>query len=69
MNSQAWVLASLWAEVGFALPLLVAISLVYAATRHELWPNILRRALRVFLWTSGLLLAMFVALQSCAARL
>ena len=34
---------------GFALPLAVAISLVYAASRHETWPLIFRHAVKLFL--------------------
>jgi len=32
----------------YALPLALAISLVYAASRHESWSRILPRAARVF---------------------
>jgi len=31
----------------FVLPLAIAISLVYAASRHESWPRILRHAARL----------------------
>lgn len=33
---------------GFVIPLAAAISLVYAASRHEAWPLILRHAGRLF---------------------
>lgn len=36
-----------WNVYWFLLPLVVAISLVYAASRHEAWPLILGHALRV----------------------
>lgn len=42
------------AEMGqrywYALPLLVAVSLVYAATRHEALPEILNHAWRFGMW-------------------
>ena len=40
----------------FAPPLILAISLVYAASRHESWPRIWRHAARLFLMISGILL-------------
>ena len=43
MNNNLW----------FALPLIVSVSLVYAATRHEDVAAILRHALRVAVWITG----------------
>jgi len=40
----------------YAVPLIVAISLVYAATRHELMAPILSHALRTAAWISGFML-------------
>lgn len=39
----------------FALPLILAISLVYAASRHEAWIRILRHAARLFVMITGVL--------------
>ncbi len=39
----------------YSLPLCAAISLVYAASRHESWRVILRQAGRIFLTMLGLL--------------
>ena len=41
----------------FILPLVVAISLVYAASRHESWSRIFQHALRLSLWITGILVA------------
>ncbi len=41
----------------FILPLVVAISLVYSASRHEAWPRIWKRALRLCIWIIGILIA------------
>jgi hypothetical protein len=41
----------------FILPLVVAISLVYAASRHEAWPRIWMHALRLCIWIIGILIA------------
>jgi len=46
----------------YALPLIVTVSLVYAATRHEEMGPILRHALRVGLWIVGFLAIGFVVL-------
>ncbi|WP_235963856.1 hypothetical protein [Tautonia rosea] len=39
----------------FAPPLILVISLVYAASRHEAWPLIFRHATRLFLMITGIL--------------
>jgi hypothetical protein len=39
------------------LPLVIAISLVYSASRHEPWPRIWWHSLRLSLWIMGLLVA------------
>ncbi len=38
------------------LPLVVAISLVYSASRHESWPLIWMRSLRLCLWILAVLI-------------
>ena len=37
------------------LPLVVAISLVYSASRHESWPRIWMHSFRLCLWILGIL--------------
>jgi len=39
------------------LPLVIAISLVYSASRHESWPRIWMHSIRLSLWILGLLVA------------
>lgn len=39
----------------FVLPLVVAISLVYTASRHESWRRIWTQSIRLFAWILGLL--------------
>jgi hypothetical protein len=46
----------------YALPLIVAVSLVYAATRHEEAVPILKHALRIGLWIVGFMAVVFVVL-------
>ena len=46
----------------YALPLIVSISLVYAATRHEHMRPILGHAVRVGGWIIGFLVIVFVLL-------
>ena len=38
------------------LPLVVVISLVYSASRHESWPRIWMLAMRLCLWILGILI-------------
>ena len=47
----------------YAVPLIVAISLVYAATRHELMGPILQHAWRVAMWIVGFMAVVFVVLM------
>ncbi len=56
------LLAAHVAQIWFALPLIVAISLVYAGTRHEDMGAILRHALRLGVWIVGFMVVVFVAL-------
>ena len=43
----------------FALPLIVSVSLVYAATRHEDVREILSHSLRVAIWIAGFMVLIF----------
>jgi thiamine transporter ThiT len=42
-------------EIWYALPLVVAVSLVYAATRHELMGPILVHAARLGIWIGAIM--------------
>ena len=53
----------------FAPPLVAAISLVYAASRHESWPVILRHALRIGLSIFGIMIATMAVLLMINTRL
>jgi hypothetical protein len=44
------------------LPLIVTISLVYGATRHELMRPILQNAFRFGIWVTGFMVALFAVL-------
>ncbi len=46
----------------FALPLIVAVSLVYAATRHELMGPILSHAVRIGVWIVGFMMMVLAVL-------
>ena len=47
----------------YALPLIVSVSLVYAATRHEEVGAILSHAFRVAIWITGFMLLVFGVLS------
>ena len=60
-----WWDGDLW----YALPLIIAVSLVYAATRHERLRPILLHAGRVALWIVGFMAVVFVVLGLISWRL
>ncbi|MCE9555629.1 MAG: hypothetical protein K8T91_19950 [Planctomycetes bacterium] len=43
----------------YALPLIVSVSLVYSATRHEQVKDIVQHAMRTAIWIFGFMLAVF----------
>ena len=47
------------AQIWYSLPLIVSISLVYAATRHERMAPILGHAVRLGLWIVGFMAVIF----------
>jgi len=55
----AWAINPLW----YALPLIVVVSLVYAATRHEDAGFILAHAIRIGVWIVGFMLTVFAVLS------
>ena len=60
------LLGTVYSRLWYAAPLIVAISLVYAATRHERpWP-ILEHAIRFGAWVIGFMLVIFVVLYVVA---
>jgi len=58
----ALMLAMHVAPIWYSLPLIVSISLVYSATRHEEAGPILRHALRLGLWITGFMAVVFALL-------
>jgi hypothetical protein len=49
-------------QLWYSLPLIVVVSLVYAATRHELMAPILRHAARSAMWFVGVMGAVLLLL-------
>lgn len=47
----------------YSVPLVIAVSLVYSATRYEEWPEIARHALKTGVTIVGLMLMIFGGLQ------
>jgi hypothetical protein len=55
---------SLWTvDLWYAIPAIIAVSLVYAATRHEQMRPILYHAGRVAVWITGFMVAISVVIQ------
>jgi hypothetical protein len=54
--AMTWRINDMW----YALPLIVAVSLVYSATRHEQLRPILHHALRVGIWIGGFMFVFFL---------
>jgi hypothetical protein len=50
------------AQLWYSIPLIVAVSLVYGATRHELWPPILYHAWHTAVWMLVFMGSIFVIL-------
>ena len=46
----------------YAVPLIVSVSLVYGATRHELMSHILNHAARAAIWIVGFIFIVFAVL-------
>jgi uncharacterized membrane protein YbhN (UPF0104 family) len=59
---RPFLLAAHMGDLWLALPLVIAISLVYSGTRYEDMHEILWRALRMGLWTVFFLVLFFVLL-------
>jgi uncharacterized membrane protein len=55
-------------DMWYALPLIVAVSLIYSATRHEQMRDIINGALRTGIWISGFMLALFLILFLMSSR-
>ena len=66
MNFLSFVcLASLWTmKIWYALPLVVAVSLVYAATRHEDMRPIFSHAARTGAWIIAFMAVIFALLYA-----
>jgi hypothetical protein len=62
MHAVPILLATEINDFWYALPLVVAVSLVYAATRHEAMSEIVRHATRVGGWIFGFMLVVFLVL-------
>jgi uncharacterized membrane protein len=56
-------------DMWYALPLIVAVSLVYSATRHEQMQPILSGAARFGIWIAGFMAVAFVILYLLVSRL
>lgn len=46
----------------YALPLIVVVSLVYGATRHETWPAILKHSWDTAVWIVGFMGVVFLVI-------
>jgi len=53
-------------QIWYAIPLIVAVSLVYAATRHELMGPILHHAVRAGVWIVSFMTVVFVVIYTIA---
>ncbi|HVX64568.1 MAG TPA: hypothetical protein VHC19_28360 [Pirellulales bacterium] len=53
----------------YALPLIVAVSVVYSATRHEAMEAILAGAVRIGAWIGGFMLVVFAVLFGVSSLL
>lgn len=56
-------------DLWYSVPLIVAVSLVYSATRHEAMEPILSGAVRIGAWITGFMAFFFVVLLLMSAML
>ena len=64
------LMSHIWfSRMWYSLPLVVVISLVYAATRHEELRPILQHATRFGIWVLGFMAVVFVILAVISALL
>jgi hypothetical protein len=60
---HSWLMAALGIhDSWYALPLVIVVSLVYSATRHEAMGPILAHALRIGIWIIGFMVVVFLVL-------
>ena len=59
MMMPEFLLAALTPRLFYAVPLVVVISLVYGATRHEYLPEILAHSARSAVWVVGFMAIIF----------
>jgi hypothetical protein len=64
-----WLLLSEVNRLWYTLPLIVSVSLVYAATRHEEMGPILRHAGRTMAWIVAFMVIVFVILYLVSVRI
>ena len=62
MNSLPLAMVAL-GDLWYALPLVIAVSVVYAATRHELTGPIVFHSVRVAGWILGFMALIFVVIE------
>ena len=64
-----WLIFAQVSDVWYIFPLIVVISLVYSATRHEAPVPILVHSIRIALWIAGFMVAVFAVLMLLSWRL
>lgn len=70
MSSSLVLISNVWfGRMWYSLPLVVVISLVYAATRHEAIKPILNHAVRFGMWVLGFMAVVFLILTLITALL
>jgi hypothetical protein len=57
------ILLATISQFWYAAPLIVVVSLVYSATRHELMQPILAHAARTAVWITGFMVVVFLLLS------
>ncbi|MEZ6136818.1 MAG: hypothetical protein R3C53_18130 [Pirellulaceae bacterium] len=63
MESEPWIISTSWLYLFLYLPLMIAVSMVIGATRHEQTPLIIRQSLRTAVWVTSFMLVIYVVLQ------
>ena len=64
-----WLVFAVINRLWYTLPLIVTVSLVYAATRHEQMGPILHHAARTMIWIVGFMAVVFFVLYFISNQL
>jgi hypothetical protein len=61
--NEPWIVSTSWSYLALYVPIMIAVSLVIGATRHEKKALIIDQAIRTGVWITSFMLVVYVVLQ------